>query len=161
MTLWKCDGLDLASDGTETEAEFRERLIGPAKRLLDEELHEMETRYDKKIEKAEAAVAKKESYYNEQSSQFWSGLLGVGLKVLEVVFALLSGKATSRKTSSSVSAAKSASTERSQSNRAKQALDEAVADLEALREERDRNLEEVREAHRPEKIELERLDLSP
>ncbi|MEO0531317.1 MAG: ATP-binding protein, partial [Planctomycetota bacterium] len=161
VTLFKCDALDATSQTDETEAEFRTRIAGKAGKLLESERRALEAPYDKKIAKAEAAVAKRLAYYEEQKSQFWGRLLGVGLKVLELVMAAVGGKATSRRTSSSVSAARQASTERSQSARAQAAYEEAVAELEALQTERDEKLQELEASFTPEHLDLETVEIGP
>ena len=161
VSLFKCDDLDETSREDETEAEFRTRLAAAATKLGASERKELEASYDKKIAKAEAAVAKKQAYYEEQQSQFWGKILGVGLKVFELVMAAISGKATSRRTSSSVSSARQASTERSQAARAKQAWDDAVADLEALQAERDEKLADLEARFTAGSLELETVEIGP
>lgn len=161
VRLFKCDALDETSQGDETEPEFRTRLAASAGKLAEREKRDLEDAYDKKIKKAEESVAKKQAYYDEQKSQFWGKILGVGLKVLELIVAMTGGKATSRRASSSVSSARQASTERSQAARAKQAWQDAVADLEGLEAERDEKLADLESAYTADRLEIEAIEIGP
>ncbi|MEQ8846975.1 DUF87 domain-containing protein [Botrimarina sp.] len=160
-TLYRCADLEEASRPEETEAGFRTRLAAAAAKKAAQRKAELESSYAKKIAAAEAAVAKKRAYYEEQKSQFWGRLAGAALKVVELVLAAFGGKATSRRASSSVNAARQASTERSQSERAKQAWDDAVAELEALNQQRDADVAEAAAKYAVERLELETLEIGP
>ncbi len=161
VTLWRCDEVDEVSDGEETEAEFRTRLASHAIDLSKKAKAKINESYTKKIKAAEEKVRKKQSYYEEQKSQFWGRIAGFAMAVLQLVLSAIGGKSTSRKASSSMSAARQASTERSQQNRAKQDLEDAITAKERLETELAEKLSEAESAFSPENLELEELVISP
>lgn len=159
--LFRCADLDEASRCDETEAEFRTRLGASAAAKAREEKSQIESSYAKKIADAEASVAKKRAYYDEQKSQFWGRVMGMLMKVLELVLAYTGGKATSRRASSSATAARQASTERSQAERAKVAWEEAAAAVEELAKQRDAKLAEAAAKYSVERLEIETIEIGP
>ncbi|TWT85880.1 AAA-like domain protein [Posidoniimonas polymericola] len=161
LTLYECESLDEVSRPDEDEQQFRARLAEQARLRLLEEQQKVEQSYSKKIARAEEKVAKKQSYYDEQRSQFWGRIGGFLMKVLELVLSLAGGKATKRKQSTSVTAARQAATEHGQASRAKQALEEAQAELEALREEQEQAVADVKSAYSPDTLRLTPVEVPP
>ncbi|MEO1498622.1 MAG: DUF87 domain-containing protein [Planctomycetota bacterium] len=161
VTLFRCEAADAVSDPEESEAEFRTRLAVSAGKLLGDEKAEIEARYAKKLKAADEKIKTKQAYYEEQKSQFWGRLAGFAMVVMQLVLSAVGGKSTSRKATSSMSQARQASTERSQQNRAKTALEDAIADKAQLEAELAEKLVEAEESLAADRLELERLELSP
>ncbi len=161
LKLWYAPIVEKISTDKESESDFRTRLKPEviAKQQLTAE--EVEKEFSKKIDDADRNVQKAQSYYDEQNSQFWARIAGVLGKLLDLVLAIAGGKATSRRTSSSTSAARQAATERSQATRAKQKLDEAEEIRDALKQERDNRLGQVKEMYSADFFTVRQEEIAP
>lgn len=161
LELMSCSSLDEISQPDEPEAAFRARLADRCDAALKAELDKIETRFAPKRLQAETKLKKKEQAYQEQKSQFWSRLVGVVGAVFSVVVAAFAGKALSRRTTSSMSAARQAATEHGQANRAEAELAQARAELEELENQLDHDRVEAALKYDPSKIALETLAIAP
>lgn len=161
LTLLECEPLGVVSEPGELERDFRDRLAKQARAKLLEVKHELEDRYAKKLTAAEERIAKKEQHYDEQRSQFWSRLGGFGIRVLEFLLGLVSGKSTKRSRGTSVTAAKRAATEHGQARRAKEAWDQAIEAKEALIRERDQAVQDATADLSPETLVIRPLEIPP
>ncbi|MEM6329488.1 MAG: ATP-binding protein, partial [Planctomycetota bacterium] len=161
LVLHTCEELDEASRPGEGEADFRQRIAHRAAELGAKELAEIQAGFAAKLKKAEEKIAKKQAYYDEQKSQFWGRLGGLVWLVVELALSAFGGKKTRRRSSSTVTAARSAATERGQANRAKLALDEALADRDALLQEQADAVEEAKRAYTADTLPLETVEIGP
>ncbi|TWT31063.1 AAA-like domain protein [Posidoniimonas corsicana] len=161
LTLFECRALDEVSRPGEDQQAFRDRLAERARLRLQEELQKVEASYAKRVARAREKIAKKQSYFDEQNSQFWGRVGGFLMQVLDLVLSMLGNKATKRKRSTSVTAARRAATEHGQASRAKQALEEAQAELDELQAEQEQAAADVRSAYGPDQLELANLEVSP
>jgi len=161
LTKWKCKSLDVYSEVGEPEGDFRDRLRMKAREARDEEVDKVDARYKKKIDAAEERVAKAQSYYDEQNTQFWGRVAGLVWSLLDLVLNVFAGGKSSRRRSSSVSAGRQAATERGQANRAKAKLETAIEQLDELELERAEVLDELREQFDPAKLDLDQVEVTP
>ena len=161
LKKWRATSLDVYSDADESESDFRQRIRMKAREARDAEIGELEQRYKKKIATGEERVAKAQAYYDEQNTQFWGRVGGFVWAIVDMVLAVMSGAKTSRRRSSSATAARQAATERGQAQRAKVKLGSAIEALDELEQERDRAIEELREQFNPDRLELDELEVKP
>lgn len=161
LKIYRCKDLDVASEAHETEEAFRARLSDQAAKLGNEEQREVEEKYRSKIQKADERIAKKQAYYDEQKGQFWGRVGGFVWVIVDLALSAIGGKSTRRKSSSSVSAARQAATERGQANRAKAELEKAIAAKADLEGELAVALEDAQRKYTPETLDLETVELSP
>ena len=161
LTFYRCKDLDVASLPGETQANFRIRVADKAAEMLVAEQEKVQASYQIKITKAEERIAKKQVYYDEQKSQFWGRIGGFLWKIIDLVLSAVGGKSTRRKSSSSVSAARQAATERGQAKRAKVELDEAILAKEELVAKMEDELADAQRRLTPESLVLEPIDVSP
>ena len=75
--------------------------------------------------------------------------------------AVISGSKSRRRTSTSVTAARQAATERGQAQRAKQRLDEAIAEQERLLADIDQERQKLAEQYLPDRLQLEAIEVRP
>lgn len=161
VSKWHAPQVEAYSEVGESEGEFRQRLVLKAREARDREIDAVEARYEKKLRAAEERVAKAQSYYDEQNTQFWGGIGALLWTVVDLILAVVSGGKSSRRRSSSATAARQAATERGQAQRAKLKLDAATQALDELEQERDAALESLREQFDPERLDLDRVEITP
>ncbi|MGI9456423.1 MAG: ATP-binding protein [Aeoliella sp.] len=161
LAKWHCDALDTYSDVGEDEADFRNRIRMKAREARDDEIDELEARYEKKLDAAQLRIDKAQAYYDEQNTQFWGRVGGFVWAIVDLILAALSGGKSGRRRSSSATAARQAATERGQANRARQKLDAAVEAFDELEQERDQALEELRDQFDPAQLALDRVEVTP
>ncbi|QDU86886.1 AAA-like domain protein [Pirellulimonas nuda] len=161
LRLWECAALGERSGLDEEEAAFRQRLEGACDRKLKAEMDAIETAFAAKIKRADASVASKQKKYDEQNSQFWGRLFGFVWKLIDLALSAIQGRAVSRRSSSSATAARQAATERGQAQRAKADLDEATAARAALDEQLDAAKVEAALKYDPQRLVLEPIEIAP
>ena len=161
VTKWRCRLLDSYSHVGEEESAFRQRLAPLAREAREKASEALDARHQKRLSDAESKIKRSQSTYDEQKSQFWGRLCGVLLKVVEVVVAVISGSKSRRRTSTSVTAARQAATERGQAQRAKQRLDEAIAEQERLLADIDQERQKLAEQYLPDRLQLEAIEVRP
>ncbi len=161
LSKWRCKSLDTYSEVGEPEGDFRDRLRMKAREARDEAIDHREDRYEKKLDTAQERVDKAQAYYDQQNTQFWGRVGGFIWVIVDLILAIVSGGKSSRRRSSGATAARQAATERGQANRAKQKLTAAIEALDALEQERDESLEELRDQFDPEKLDLDRIEVAP
>lgn len=161
LKLLRCEDLDEVSLANETEQEFRARLADQAAKLGSEAERDIEDKYRSKLQKADERIAKKQAYYDEQKGQFWGRVGGFVWVIIDLALSAIGGKSTRRKSSSSVSAARQAATERGQAQRAKVDLEEAISAKEELERELALALEDAKRKFAPETLELDTVEISP
>ena len=161
LEKWQAKSLDLYSNEGESEGDFRQRIVVQAREARDREIDEIDQRYKKKLDAAQARVDKAQAYYDEQNSQFWGRVGSLLWTLLDMVLAMFSGGKTTRRRASSASAARQAATERGQAQRAKIKLDEAVEAFDALERERDETIEQLRQQYDPQQLQLDKVEVSP
>lgn len=161
LELLRCADLDEISQPEEPEAEFRSRLADRCDAALKAELDKIEARFAPKRRQAEAKINKKEQAYQEQKSQFWSRLVGAVGAVISVALAVFGGKALTRRSTSSMSAARQAATEHGQASRAEAELALARTELEELENQLDHDRVEAALKYDPSKIALETVAVAP
>ncbi len=158
---WRSSLLNVYSDLGEEEQAFRQRLAPKAREARDRASDDLEARYRKRLAEADSKINRAQSTYNEQNSQFWGRVGGFLMNVVEVIMAVLSGGKSRRRASTSVTAARQAATERGQAQRAKQRLDDAMADKEELLAKIDRERQELAEQYLPDHLKLEAIEAKP
>jgi hypothetical protein len=161
LTLSFAPAFNRAAQIDESELAFKQRLaveLAGERAAAERQLRDT---YDKKLAAAQSRVDKAQAYYDEQNSQFWVRVMGMFWKVIDLILAATSGKSTSRRTSSSASAARQAATERGQATRAKQKLDAALAERDDLMAEQQRQLEQLATKYDPATIVVEPLEIVP
>ncbi len=161
LTLWQALLLDATSQVDETDTDFRKRMQSELEARHNDEKTQLEKSFAKKIADANTRVAKAQAYYDEQNSQFWVRIASTFGKVLDLLVAIVGGKATSRRTTSSTSAARQAATERSQATRAKQALDDAKAKRDELEEQQKHETAQLGEKYAPESLAITKVEIPP
>ncbi len=161
LKKWHALSLDVYSEAAESEGDFRERIRMKAREARDAEIDDFETRYKKRLAAAEERVAKAEAYYDEQNTQFWGRVGGFVWTVADLVLATVSGGRSSRRRSSSATAARQAATERGQAQRARIKLDVAIEALDELERDRDASIERLREQYDPDRLELDEVEVAP
>jgi len=161
LAFYQCDDLDAASLPGETQADFRIRMASQAGDLLAAEQEKIEASYQSKLTRADEKIAKKQAYYDEQKSQFWGRIGGFLWKIIDLILSALGGKSTQRKSSSSVTAARQAATERGQAKRAKVELEEAKAASEELAAALQEELADARRRLTPDGLVLQPVEVAP
>lgn len=157
--LWSCEALDERSDVGESEADFRIRITQKARQRRDEAKQTIRDKYDKKIKRQQEQVDKAEAYLREQKSQFWSKIAHIIWMVVEVALARMGGGRSRRRMSRT--ATDQAMRERSQATRAEDKFEAEQAELEELKDELDRELEQLEIDFQPNRLKLERIEISP
>ena len=150
FVVWKCKELKEFSEPGEVEADFRIRMTQTAREQRDDKKDVVRKKYDKRIDRANAAVRKAEAYVSEQKSQFW-------MKILSMVGGFISMFAGgSRRRSSGMSGAMR---ERGQQTRAEQRLEDKRIDLEELEDELEEKITEIEIDFEPSNLKLEKTEV--
>ncbi len=158
LVCWRSKDLDASSEPDESEGDFRIRMSQLAREKRDERKEKVRARYKLRLQRAEEAVRKAESYYQQQRSQFWGRVVGVLMMILQVILGAL-GMGRSRQVSTS--SANQAMRERGEASRAEQKLKDKQAALEELKEKIQGEIEDLEFDFEPQNIELEKLELPP
>ncbi len=108
LTVWRCEALEAESDGSETREAFLERLAPLSRKRLEEKRDEIRTKFASKLKTAEEQVRKKREAVANEESKFWARIANVAYRVLDLVFSMVRGGATSRRMTSSATAAREA-----------------------------------------------------
>jgi hypothetical protein len=164
LTVWRAPALDAVSRPGETEAEFRVRIAQQAREWRDGELDRVRTRYatrlsslDDKIARARQKVEREKAEAKNQSMQTY---VSIGTAVLSAILG--------RKVASSTNVGRAATSMRSASRAARQQADVAQAEeslgsleekRQALADEIDVALAEVRGEASPERMRLEPIEI--
>jgi hypothetical protein len=161
LPCWRCGLLDEDSRPDETEEAFRIRLSKALGEKRDAAQEQVSAGYDKQIATISDKIAKAQSKFDQQRSQYWGGIFGTVMRGIETAWAYASGRATYRKTTSTVSAAKKAAAERSQSARADEQLQNMIAAKVDLETQRDVELAEVASRFDPTHLKFDKADIRP
>lgn len=157
----RCGLLDEDSLPGETEEVFKIRLRQRLREERDAAREKVAAKYAKRMESISDKIAKTQAKYEQQRSQYWSGVLGTVMRGVETVWAYASGRATYRKSTSTVSAAKKAATERGQAARVDEQLQQLIAEKEQVESQRDQELADVASQYDPANLQLDRTDVTP
>lgn len=158
VVCFRCKDLDASSEPGETEGDFRIRMSQLAREKRDERKEKVRDRYKLRLQRAEEAVRKAESYYQQQRSQFWGRVVGVLMMIVQVILGAL-GMGRSKRVSTT--SANQAMRERGEASRAEQKLKDKQAALEDLKEKIQGEIDDLEFDFKPQNIELEKLELPP
>jgi len=164
LTVWRAPAIGVVSRPGETEADFRVRIHQQVREWRDGELDRVRTRYaaklaalDDKIERARHKVEREKAEAKNQSMQTY---VSIGTAVLSALLG--------RKVASSTNVGRAATSMRSASRAARQQADVAHAEeslgtleerRQALAEEIDVALAEVRGEANPDRLRLEPIEI--
>jgi hypothetical protein len=83
------------------------------------------------------------------------------MTIVDLAFSAFAGKATRRRSTSSMSKARQAATERGQQTRAQAKLDEALAALQQLDADHEHELAELERKFDPANLQFDRIEIKP
>ena len=153
--VWSCEVLERFSEPGESEADFRIRMTQAARERRDELKAQVRKKYGTRINRAQAAVRKAESYVSEQKSQFWMRILAI----LGNLAAMLFGNKRGRSRGVTTTSARQAMQERGQQSRAEQRLEDKLMDLEQIEDNLQKELAEIEINFEPGNLELKKLEV--
>ncbi len=158
FVAWRCEVLAATSDPGETEGDFRIRVTQLAREKRDEKKEAVRRKHKRRVERAQEAVRKAESYHREQKSQFWMRVVSFLMAVVQMILGVF-GAGRSR--SFSTTSANQAMRERGEASRAAQRLEEKQHALETVLAEQQAALDQLEFDFEPANLALEKLELPP
>ena len=165
-SLFKHPGLDVVSEPGESERDFRIRIRDAAHEERDKQIEALRDKYGRKIEMAEERIRKAEQKVGREQEQAEANKMQTMVNIGSTVLSALMGrKALSR---SSVGKATTTMRGMSRSAKEKQDVERAMDDLEARREAYDAlneeievEIEELKEQLDADSARLEEVELKP
>ena len=161
LTGWRCEALDANSTPTETEEQFRQRLIESLSQPdseLEAKKEKVHKRFEKRIKRAEDSLKKAEEYHSEQKSQFWLSLFGVFGAILKPILRILGAGSSRRHSTSPLSRSYR---ELAQARRAKKRVKKWQAKLAETEQQLQAELDQLVPDVDPTKLNLEPFELTP
>ncbi len=113
LVVWRCEALDAESDGSETKEAFLERLAPLSRKRLEEAKDSIRMKFASKLKSAEEKVRKVENALEEAKSRSWGRYFNFAWRMLDLVLSAIKGGATSRRTSTAMTAGREALSTRS------------------------------------------------
>ena len=153
--VWRCEVLEEFSQAGESESDFRIRVTQLAREKRDEKKERIRSKYKNRLQKAQAAVRKAESYASEQRSQFWMRVVNIAWSIAQMLLGKGSRRGPSRTATNQVMR------ERGEQTRAEQKLEEKRLALEQFEAALQEELDQIEFDFEPANLELEKKEISP
>jgi hypothetical protein len=161
IETWECEAIDAFSQDDEPLEDFRIRIGQRAREERDREREAAERKHQSNRSKLAARVDRYTAERDAQRSQFWGKVVAALMTIVDLAFSAFAGKATRRRSTSSMSKARQAATERGQQTRAQAKLDEALAALQQLDADHEHELAELERKFDPANLQFDRIEIKP
>lgn len=165
--IFFCPMLKVYGKIGESEADFRVRISHEAREERDEAMEKIRDAAEKKLKTLEGRLRTAEARVSKEKAEAGSAKMQAGISILGSVMKAIFGRkigssgfgrATS---SSSVTKATTAYKQHRDVAAAEDKVEGIVEDIEAIREELEKEIEDIKESHDPSKLELEKETLKP
>jgi hypothetical protein len=160
LQLWRCEHVDQVSRSSETEVEFRARLVPTLAQRRSVERQRLEQQFAARLNDLESRIQIAQSRVSTQKWQFWSRITGFVWVVVEAGLRFKGMGRRGRPRSAEV-AMRSVASERGQQATAQAALDKLLAERQSLEQQRDQELARIEARFDPQRVSLDRIDLKP
>ncbi len=160
LTRWRCALLDESSRPDETEADFHTRAGELVREKRDAARDRVLAKHQARTKRLEEQVRRAEARVAEQKSRFWTRLLGMFWRVVEVLGMAWMGRRSRKQLVTSTSAAQTMQSRR-QSASATTQLEEAQHELEEAQRQQEDELAALDVDYQPAALKFEKTETAP
>jgi hypothetical protein len=161
-TVFKSPLTGLLSNLGEAEGDFRARLVHAAHEARDKKVEELRATYEKKIKTVEDRLTKAMDTVAEQKSQANSAKMDTAMRIGGTILGAILGKRISTTSGRGAMSGASRSWKESRDvSRAEEKVDDYQAELDAIEEDCEKEIEKLKAAMDPMSEKLETISLTP
>ncbi|MDP4624472.1 MAG: DUF87 domain-containing protein [Akkermansiaceae bacterium] len=165
--IFSCPMLNAYGKIGESEADFRVRVSHEAREERDEAMEKIKDAAEKKLKTLEGRLSTAEAKVAKEKAESGSAKMQAGISILGGILKAIFGRKTGMggltrgTSSSSVTKATTAYKQHRDVALAEEKVESIVEEMEAIRKELEKELDEVKESHDPSKLVLEKETLKP
>jgi len=146
----------------EAEGDFRARLVHAAHEARDKKVEELRESYEKKVKTVEDRLAKAMDTVAEQKTQANTAKMDTAMRIGSTILGAILGKRISSTSGRGAMSGASRSWKESRDvSRAEEKVDDYQAELDAIEEDCEKQIEKLKAAMDPMSEELETISLTP